>query len=149
MVVRLSDILAKNWPYIGQLDDHIPCEPSMLSWRKSDVLAKLLANPDKIFKKNENFVWICQWFSQNIRKPLRRPLRRVSGGSLDDFRRDNIAGPQGIWTWSKQRMDKAIGSPPKSRSEQFLRNRNWDLGWFLNGQWLSGMKIGPFGNSKF
>ena len=57
----------------------LPCGPAMLSRRKlsgdppetlrggsPDFLAKSLANPDKIFKKNakknffENFVWICQ-----------------------------------------------------------------------------------------
>ena len=89
------------------LFDYLPCEPSMLSRRKSsggspDFLAKSLANPDKIFKKNakKNFLKILSGFasdfSQNIRRPPGDPPRRVSGGSPDNFRRDNIAGPHGM-----------------------------------------------------
>ena len=46
---------------------------------------KSLANPEKIFKKIfflhffDNFVWICQWFSQKIRRPPAEGLRGVSG----------------------------------------------------------------------
>ena len=50
-----------------------------------DILAKTMENPDKIFKKNfflifffENFVWICQGFSQKIR---RGGLRTISAGT--------------------------------------------------------------------
>ena len=84
----------------------------MLSWQKlsgdpletlrrgsPDFLAKSLANPDKIVKKNakKKFFWK---FSLDLPVILARisgdPPRRVSGGSPDNFRRDNIAGPHGI-----------------------------------------------------
>ena len=71
---------------IRRRTNNIPCEPAMLSQPKSsgdppetsrggflDVLTKSVANPDKILKNKcfffENFVWICQWFRQNIRRP--------------------------------------------------------------------------------
>ena len=48
----------------------------------SQPLAKSLANQDKKFKKKlfENFVWICKWFSQNIRRPPGTPRRGSPGG---------------------------------------------------------------------
>ena len=50
-----------------------------------DFLAKSLANPDKTFKK-KFFLKILSGFSSDLAKG-------VSGGSPDDFRRGNIAGP--------------------------------------------------------
>ena len=44
------------------------------------------------FLNFEKFGWNYQLFSQNIRRPPGDPPRRVSGGSPDNFRRDNIAG---------------------------------------------------------
>ena len=80
----------------------VPCGPAMLSRRKLSgdppetlrggspgglriFWLKSLANPDKIFKKIfflhffGNFVCICQWFSQKIRRPPAGSLRGVSG----------------------------------------------------------------------
>ena len=66
-----------------------------------DFLAKSLANPDKISKRKEkNLFKILSGFASDLAKisgdPPGDPPRRVSGGSPDHFRRDNIAGSHGI-----------------------------------------------------
>ena len=70
---------------------------------------KSLANPEKIFKKNfflhffDNFVWICQWFSQKIRRPPAEGLRGVSG----QF-------PPGQQCWSTRYMDSKFNVDKKN-----------------------------------
>ena len=86
------------------------------------------ANPDKIFKKNEkknwNFVWVCQWFSQNIRRP--------PGGSPDNFRRDNIAGSHSTYL-----MKKGIWNKCHFRHQ---RSSFWQLSLIRPNFTLPGMR---------
>ena len=73
--------------------------PETLRGGSPDFLAKSLANPDKIFKKNakKNFFWkFCLDLPVILARISGDPPQRVSGGSPDNFRRDNIAGPHGI-----------------------------------------------------
>ena len=50
---------------ISFFENKIDCEPAMLSRRKSsrDPPAKSLANPDKIFLKNEKKIFEHCWFT--------------------------------------------------------------------------------------
>ena len=107
--LRLANLLFEiNWPLVADqiyrnkrrssklalqiwtrhIWEETPCEPPMLSRRKSsgdpDFLAKSLtlkslANPDKIFKKKMKKN--CQWFSQNIRRPPTEGLWTISAGT--------------------------------------------------------------------
>ena len=55
----------------------------------------------------ENFVWIGQWFSQNIRRPT---------AGVSNFRRDNIAGSHGRCTENyNERKSKSIFSQKYQR----------------------------------
>ena len=57
-----------------------------------DILAKSLANPDKIFNFFFSFLLkILSGFASDLAKKSEDPR----GGSPDNFRRDNIAGPHG------------------------------------------------------
>ena len=58
--------------------------------------------PGKKFKNSlfKNFVWICQWYSQNIQKPPAEPL------FPDNFSKDNIAGSHGMSSLVFQKIRK-------------------------------------------
>ena len=59
------------------------------SFGDPDLLAKSLANPDKNFQK-KIYMKILSGFANDLAKKS-----GVSGGSPDDFLRDNIAGSHG------------------------------------------------------
>ena len=71
--------------------------PETLGGGSPDILAKSLANPDKIFTKKEK---------KNIYFEFASDLARISGappgGISGQYRRDNIAGSQGIYTYRIQ-----------------------------------------------
>ena len=80
----------------------IPCGPAMLSRRKlsGDRMQKFF------------FLKILSGFASDLAKKSGDPPRRVSGGSPDNFRRGNIAGPHG--KYAIQRFDKKNDSEKKS-----------------------------------
>ena len=60
--------------------------PETLRGGSPDILAKRTGKSRQNFQKKfffafffDNFVWICQWFSQKIRRPPAEGLRGVSG----------------------------------------------------------------------
>ena len=126
--------------------------PAEIVRRPPDFLTKSLANPDKIFKNNErknvfkNFIWICQWFSKNIR----RPPRRVSGGSPDNFHRENIAGSHGtlrtvgmsMWLFFHAWCHGVMSTPWICSLPHYLFTQNLYMKW---GNYLNTLKFPEMG----
>ena len=73
-------------------------DPQRPSTGSPDILAKITGKSRENFQKKcffAFFLTILSGFASDLAKKSGDPLRRVSGGSPDNFRRDNIAGPHG------------------------------------------------------
>ena len=126
----------------------VPCGPAMLSRRNlsgdppqgvfrgsPNILAKITGKSRQNLKKKFFFAFfltILSGFASDLAKKSGDPLRRVSGGSPDNFCRDNIAGPHGTSTKSVKKCQRFLEFNYVDCKFNFMRKINQNL-LFLMG----------------